>query len=37
MKRWSTTWTLGPEELGNIRDMFGEKVIPFIATINIRY
>jgi len=25
MKRWSTTWTVGPEELGSIRDMFGEK------------
>jgi len=28
MKRWSTTWTVGPEELGNIRDMFGEKAGP---------
>lgn len=26
MKRWSTSWTVSIEELGNIRDMFGEKV-----------
>lgn len=25
MKRWSTTWSVNPNELRNIRDMFGEK------------
>jgi hypothetical protein len=31
MKRWSTTWTVSPEELGNIRDMFGEKVLDYVT------
>lgn len=26
MKNWSTKWTIGPEELGKLRDRFGEKV-----------
>src|SRR5690349_2345401 len=26
MKRWSTTWTVDSEELGTLRNMFGEKV-----------
>ncbi|KAI5778942.1 calcium-activated chloride channel-domain-containing protein [Geopyxis carbonaria] len=31
MKNWSTTWTVGPEELGKLRDMFGEKVAFYFA------
>lgn len=26
MKKWSTTWTVSPEELEKLRDRFGEKV-----------
>lgn len=27
MKEWSTKWTVGHDDLKNLRDMFGEKVI----------
>jgi anoctamin-10 len=35
MKRWSTTWSVSPEELGNLRDMFGEKVLDHATFIGL--